>query len=361
VISLNPGPSQLSDATIADIAAVAASGLLSRSHRSAAFVEVSRAAFGGLRERLAIPDDHRILYQPSATAAMDAVLRNCVTARSFHFVHGAFSRRFHRSAADLGIEAEAFESEGGRAVAWRRAEPRAGTELVAVTHNETSTGLMWPAEEIAGLRAAWPEPLLAVDVTSSIAGMAMRWTDADLWFASVQKCLGLPSGMGLLVVGPRAFERARSLAAYVSAWQRFADMAQKMEGWQTVETPNILAIALLARQMKRWDLERIERDTRDKAALIYGASLPWRPYVEDEAWRSITVGCFRVDDPSRYAERASKAGFLLGSGYGDLKPTTVRVANFPAIRRTQLERLIAALSPGEATDVTWIREGEPRK
>jgi phosphoserine aminotransferase len=97
-ISLNPGPSQLSAATIADIADIAASGLLSKSHRSDAFVAVSRAAFGGLREKLAIPDDYRVLYHPSATAAMDTCLRNCVASKSFHFVHGAFSKRFATSA-----------------------------------------------------------------------------------------------------------------------------------------------------------------------------------------------------------------------------------------------------------------------
>lgn len=346
MISLNPGPSQLSAATVADIAEIAASGLLSRSHRGDAFVEVARAAFGGLSEKLAIPADWRVLYQPSATAAMDTILRNCVAARSFHFVHGAFSKRFHRSAAEIGIDAVAATSEGGRAVPWRSASIPAGNELIAVTHNETATGLMWPAEELTALRAAHPEPLLAVDVTSSFGGMAMRWTDADLWFGSVQKCLGLPSGMGYLVAGPRALEAARRVAARVSAWQSLASMAEKMDAWQTVETPNVLAIALLARQMARWDLAQVERDTRAKAARLYGAALPWTPYVEDAAWRSITLANFRVDEPRRWVERAAAAGFALGSGYSELKPSCVRVANFPAVSADSMERLVAALRGG---------------
>jgi phosphoserine aminotransferase len=203
---------------------------------------------------------------------------------------------------------------------------------------------MWPATEIAALRAARPEPLLAVDVTSSFGGLAMRWTDADAWFGSVQKCLGLPAGMGYLVVGPRVLEAARRLAGRVANWQRLATMAAKMDEGQTAETPNVLAIALLARQMARWDLARVERDTTAKAAFLYGAPLPWKPYVEDAAWRSATVACFRVDDPGRWAERAAAAGFLLGRGYGDLKSTCVRVANFPAITAEDLRRLVAALA-----------------
>lgn len=361
-VSFNPGPSQLSAATIADIAEIAASGVISTYHRSDEFVELARAAFGGLRAKLAIPADYRILYQSSATGAMDTILRNCVASRSFHFVHGWFGKRFHAAAEAIGLAAVAGESPRCDAVPWRDAAVPADTELVAVTHNETSTGLMWPADELSALRAAHAEPLLAVDVTSSFAGMALRWTDADLWFGSVQKCLGLPSGMGYLVAGPRAFESAKRVAARLSVWQRLDAMAEKMDAWFTVETPNVLAIALLGRQMARWDLARIERETREKAALLYGAPLPWTPYIEDPAWRSITVGCFRVDEPKTWIEKAKAAGFTLAAGYGDMKPTTVRVANFPAIRADDLRRLVAALAQDSsaARDVC-ARSGRPHR
>jgi phosphoserine aminotransferase len=344
VISLNPGPSELSDETLADLREIAASGLLSLSHRGAAFVEVLRAAFGGLAERMALPPDYRVLYQPSATAAMDTVLRN-VASKSFHFVHGAFSKRFHASAREIGIDAGSLVSDGHHGVPWRDGSLPAGTDLVAVTQNETATGQMWPADELGALRAAFPEPLLCVDVTSSFGAIAMRWTDADLWFGSVQKVLGLPAGMGYLVAGPRALAAAKRPGRRVAAWQDLPTMADKMEAWQTVETPNVLAIALLGRQMARWDLGRIERETRAKADLLYGADLPWTPHVEDASWRSTTVLCFRVDEPRRWAQRAEAAGFLLGSGYGDLKPTTVRVANFPAVPEAAMRRLVATLAP----------------
>src|SRR5437016_1391953 len=119
LITFNPGPSQLSAETIADIADIAASGLLSKSHRSDAFVAVSGAAFGGLREKLAIPADYRVLYQSSATGAMDTILRNCAAKRTLHFVHGAFSKRFATSAEEVGLDAVFSKSEGGRAVPWR--------------------------------------------------------------------------------------------------------------------------------------------------------------------------------------------------------------------------------------------------
>lgn len=347
MISFNPGPSQLSAATLADLAEIAASGLLSKSHRGRDVVDVCRAAFDGVARAMALPPGWRVLYQPSATAAMDTVLANLAGRRSFHFVHGAFSERWFTTARESGLACDALRSDDRRAVPWRDAAVPSDADLVAVTHNETATGLMWPAEEISALRRAHPAPLLAVDVTSSFGALAMPWADADVWFASVQKCLGLPAGMALLVVGPRAMERVAARGASgpcVPAWRNLASMAAKMADAQTTETPNVLAIALLARQMARWDLAAIETATRAKAAAIYGAPLPWTPHVEDAAWRSLTVANFRVTEPVRWTSRATSAGFTLGSGYGPLKPSCVRIANFPAHSEGDVARLLAALT-----------------
>ncbi len=348
MISFNPGPSQLTAAVVADLQHLASSGLLSRSHRSAAFIEIACEAFDGLRTALEIPQDYKILYQPSATVAMDTVLRNCVKRKSFHFVHGAFGYRFHDTSAALAIEAEVFESPPDRAVQWRNADVPAGTELIAVTHNETGTGLAWPVGEITELRKAHPEPLLAVDVTSSVGAMRMPWTDADVWFASVQKCLGLPAGMGFLVAGKRAFTRAKEVAADVASWQRLDAMAGRMSTWQTLETPNVLAIALLAKQMARWDLARIEVETLTKARILYDTPVVgWEPYVVDAAWRSATVGNFKVENPQRWVARAAQAEMILGSGYGELKGQCVRVANFPAHTEADVRGLLEVLRKEE--------------
>ena len=344
MISFNPGPSEISVATRADLVEILASGLLSKSHRGRDVVEVCRAAFDGVARAMHLPQGYRVLYQPSATAAMDTVLANLAGRRSFHFVHGAFSERWLTTAEELEIPCDALRSDGRRAVPWRDAAIAPETDLLAVTHNETATGLMWPAEEISALRRAHPAALLAVDVTSSFGALAMPWTDADVWFASVQKCLGLPAGMALVIAGPRALERAAAAPAAVPAWRRLTSMAAKMNDAQTAETPNVLAIALLARQMARWDLAAIETATRAKAATIYGAALPWTPHVEHAAWRSLTVANFRVDEPARWTSRATAAGFTLGSGYGPLKPSCVRVANFPAHGAADVERLLAALA-----------------
>ena len=198
MLTFNPGPSQLTDDVIDAIRDIAVSGFLSISHRSSKFKEVCRSAVEGLRDVFSLPPEYTILLQPSATAAMEMVLRNCVSTRSFHFVHGAFSQRFYETAREMRIEAFGFQSDPDQPVNWGQVDVPRDVDTICVTHNETSTGLMWPAQEIDALRARYPEPLMVIDATSSWGGVDFDWKTGDVWFASVQKCLGLPSGLAVV-------------------------------------------------------------------------------------------------------------------------------------------------------------------
>ena len=344
-LSFNPGPSQISAAVLADIDAIVVSGLLTRSHRSAEFQEITKSAVCGLRRAMGIAEEFQIFFVPSATAAMDCVLRNVVQEESFHFVHGAFAQRFALTAEALGLRPQRLESPWAAAVPWRDAAISEHCELVAITQNETSSGLAWPQAELEAFRTRHSRPLLALDLTSSFGTQRMDFSLADLFFASVQKGLGQPAGLGILAVGPRAMARARELGKKrrVAAVQDFLVLEERMANYQTVETPNMLAVALLARQMQRWDLETIDRATREKAELLATADLPWRYYVEEPAWRSATVHNFVIEDPLRWHELARAAGMLLGLGHGHLAGSCLRVANFPAHRHAEIKALIDLL------------------
>ena len=343
-ISLLPGPSEITRATLENLQEIAESGILSESHRSQAFKDVCQSAVDGLKRSMRIPADYSVLFTSSATTAMAVTLRSLVAQHCHHFVHGAFAARFHSMALRMGLKATVTDAEPSRALDWRQTELLPACELVALTHNETSTGSMWPTQEMAQLRARYPAPLLAIDATSSFGAMAMDWTLADLWFCSVQKCLGLPAGLGILVVGPRALAVAGHLRDLhlphgACPQESLSEMAERMEQSQTFETPNVLAIALLARQMDSWDLDRIEKTTRAKVEILTAGARGSEPYVEDPPWRSLTVQNLRFPDPERKIQKALDAGFLLGKGYGRLAGSCLRIANFPASTEEQYREL----------------------
>lgn len=350
-ISFLPGPSEITEKTLANLQEIARSGLLSESHRSPVFKQICMSAVQGIQRNMRIPGDYRVVFTSSATAAMSVCLRSLVRRCSHHFVHGAFGARFHSMALRLGLTARVTDGDPAQALDWQSAELSPGCELMALTHNETSMGSMWPHAEMAHLRARYPDPLLVIDVTSSFGAMTMDWSMADLWFCSVQKCLGLPAGLGILVVGPRALAVAGHLLELdlphrPGPQESLSEMSQRMEEGQTFETPNVLAIALLARQMEVWDLDRIEEAIREKASMLDRLAPGAVPYMEDPAWQSLTVQNLRCSDPERLRERAAAKGFLIGKGYGTQARSCVRIANFPATTCHQYEALLETLGAG---------------
>lgn len=340
MITFNPGPSQIDPQTQQALADLAFSGFLSQSHRSQAFIDCTLQMLQGLRKGLQLPEEATILLAPSATAAMEIILRNLVQEHSFHWVHGAFSARFHATARELGLTAQRAEHPPDRAVAHANDLVPSATELLAVTHNETSTGQMWPLAELEALRRHHPDPLLAIDVTSSFACLRLPWRLADLWFASVQKGLGLPAGLALIILMPRAAETARRLALCLPAWQSLTEMAKRMAEGQTMETPNMLAIALLGERMTRFDIEAVERNTLFKARLIE-ERLARLAVVADAPWRSSTVAHLKPPRVNELLTACRERGMQLGSGYGAYKGHTIRLANFPAIRNEWMQEVVS--------------------
>jgi len=347
MISFNVGPSQVSDAVKQDIRDLAWSGLLSESHRGPAVKDVLLDTVTALRETMSIPDDYTVLFQPSATAAMELILRNCVETRSFHFVCGAFAERFAKTAAQIGLQPTLHETPWEEAPHPEQVTVSPGTELIAITHCETSTGQMWPCDELYGVGERFPDALVAVDVTSTFGALQMDWRKADFLFGSVQKCLGLPAGFGCLLVSPRAMERARQRgpARQVATWQDLPHMQQRIQTGETVETPNVLGIALLGRQMRRRDLAETEAETFAKARLIAERMGDEPFFIRDPAWRSCTAHNLEVADPAGWIARAKAAGCLVGPGYGKLRERCVRIATFPAVSLLQVEALMDVLEP----------------
>lgn len=347
MITFNPGPSQLSPKILLAIEDIARSGFLSCSHRSQAFEEVSRKAIEGLREKMGLPADYLIFYQSSGTHAMDTLLRNLVLSQSFHFVLGAFSNLFYTMANSQGLKTTALNCPWEKAVPWSTALIPKEIELIAVTHNETSTGSMWPNSVLSQLKEQYPDILIAIDVTSSFGALKMDWEIGDVWFGSVQKCLGLPPGLGFLIISPRAFEKAKhvnKVKGGIAPWQQFEILHQKMMKYQTPETPNLLNIALLARQMEEWNLVENEKEIREKAAFLYQSFLAWKPYVIDKEWQSVTVLNFVVDNPSEWHQKAQKGNIILGEGYDHLKKSCIRIANFPSTNLKDFKTLLDVLN-----------------
>ena len=116
------------------------------------------------------------------------------------------------------------------------AESRAGTDLYALTHNETSTGVMM---EIRRPDGADPGALVAVDATSGAAGLRVEASQFDVYYFAPQKGFASDGGLWLALLSPAAVarvERIRESGRFVPA---FLDLSIPMRtaGWTRRTTP----------------------------------------------------------------------------------------------------------------------------
>ena len=218
----------------------------------------------------------------------------------------------------------------------------AANEIICLTHNETSNGTVLTSEFLNTLRAQC-ENIIAVDATSSMAGVVLPWDSADVWYGSVQKCFGLPAGMGVMIVSPKAVECAIAVGNR-SHYNSLLFIRDNFLKFQTPYTPNTLGIYLMGRVMKQVaPIETVAEQTYKRAQDWY-KFLPengYRLLVENEAVRSETVVAVK-DSKERIVaikKAALEAGIVLGNGYGKDKEVSFRIANFPAITDSEIRTL----------------------
>lgn len=347
-VTFNPGPSQLY-LTVEDHARKAfRDGIASISHRSKDFESLVEHATNGLKDLLGIPSNFSVFFTGSATEIWERSIQNLVDQHSVHFVNGAFSKRYFEIAQQLKKIPVKIESPAGEG--FNRYELKDQPEFIALTHNETSTGVSLPLSFIHGFREKYPEALIVVDAVSSLPYPNFDYTKIDSVFFSVQKGFGLPAGLGVWVVNDRCINKAERILSKgipIGTYHNLPTLFANSKKNQTPETPNVLGIYLLGRvieDMQRRGIKVIRSETDYKAAILYKAlnerSLI-RSFVQEQEFQSKTV---IVADCGSETERISnhlqQHNLYPGDGYGEFKKQHLRFANFPAHSKEQFEMLV---------------------
>lgn len=344
IATFNPGPSKVYPEVPAYVNEAYEQGILSLNHRSEGFMNISKETVELVKDRLNIPESYKIVFTSSATECWEIIAQSVTRVMSYHFYNGAFGERWFTYAKLLRPKTKGEKFGLDKLPDFERLKLPKSTEVICLTHNETSNGTRLPQMAIEMLHRKFPKPLIAVDATSSLGGISIDFTRIDIAYASVQKCLGLPAGLGLMILSPRAVERVRQLNERTH-YNSLANMLDHMEKYQTHYTPNVLDIYLLRRTMEvRYGIQpihkRLDEQYKELCDVINDCSkLDW--LVPDEYLRSRTVLAVKAssDEIPEIHKKANEAGIQLGKGYGDHKAGTFRIANFPAIPREDIDKL----------------------
>jgi len=285
--------------------------------------------------------NHTILLSTSSgSGLMESAVGCCTSKGAAVFSVGAFGDRWGKMAKAHGLPVDVFKVEPGMPTLPENVDQALSTgkyDLITVTHNETSTGVMNPVKEIGDIIKKYPDVIYCVDTVSSMGGVKID-VDAcgmDICVTSTQKCLGLPPGMAVCSVSEKAIERAKTIknrGLYLDLLELYSFVKEK--DYQYPSTPSLSHMFALDYQLtKILDIEGLENRFARHAQLAERvrewANVHFKVLAK-EGYQSQTVTTIentKKIDVGTLVKELETEGFLIGNGYGELKDITFRIAH----------------------------------
>ncbi|MDQ6736550.1 MAG: alanine--glyoxylate aminotransferase family protein [Gemmatimonadota bacterium] len=283
----------------------------------------------------------------SATGFMEAGVRSAPEGRVLALVNGAFSERFAHIAESCGRNVERYVVEWGEAHDVQELSRRLGAgdfTVVSVAHSETSSGVLNDVRAISDT-AHEHGAVCLVDSVSGIGGAELR---ADAWnldyvLTGSQKALALPPGLAFAVASSDFIANARTLDAAGDRRGTYLDITEFEEAAIKHQVPNTPSISLY-----------YALDVQLRAIAAEGMEARWARHLRMQAltlrWIAETAQSLRVDiqalagegyrsptvttialpshvSGSTVTKGAAARGITVGTGYGKLRDSTIRIGH----------------------------------
>jgi aspartate aminotransferase-like enzyme len=306
-------------------------------------------------QKLAFTSNPIVFSASSGSGLMEGAIRCCTARRAIVFSVGTFGNRWFEIAQGNGVPADKYEVEWGQGLTPAIIDQHLATgkyDCATLTHNETSTGVMNPLEEFAPVFRRYPDVVWCIDAVSSFGGVKID-VDAlgvDIMVTSSQKCLGLPPGLSLATISPKAETRAQSVknrGYYFDLLQLLQFIREK--NFQYPSTMSISHLFALELQMDRIakegfdarfarhaEMARKVQDWARKHFALYPA----------EGFASRTVSCIKNTRGISVADlnkELGKRNLVISNGYGKLKEQTFRIAHMGDLQMSDIDEVLGAI------------------
>lgn len=345
------------------------------SHVAPSFIEVFGRALEGMREVFQSSNGQPFAIAGSGSLAMDMAVANLLERgdRALVISTGYFGDRMADICERYGAEVTLLSAPLGDVVPLDEIETELKSgpyKLLTVTHVDTSTGVVTPVKEIAQLAARYGTLSIA-DGVCATAGEECRmeaW-GVDVYFTASQKAVGVPPGLALLVVSPRAIAAFQARKSPVASY--YADFTNWLPVMQAYEqrkpayygTPAVNLIYALDESIRQIVAEGM--DARFRRHKVIGNAIkaglaalglkevPVRPEVS-----ACTLSCayFPEGIDAQLLGKVKEQGIVLAGGlHAAIKARYFRVGHMGAITAGDALAVIAALEKG-LTDLGYAVE-----
>ena len=303
-------------------------------------------------KKLFFTNNEILLSTSSGSGLMEAGVRCLTKKRAAVFSIGSFGDRWHEMAVSNGIGADLFKSEPGKITFPEIVDEVLSTnkyDLVTITHNETSTGVMNPIEEIIKALKKYPDVIFCADAVSSAGGVKIDVDKLgiDVCITSSQKALGLPPGLAICTISERAIEKARTIKnrGYYLDLVQLYDTVKKKD-YQYPSTPNISLMYALDYQLDRIFEEGLENRFKRHMEMAEYTRAWAKKYFDlfaEEKYASITLTTVKNTRNINVKElntELGNRGYAISNGYGELKEKTFRIAHMADLNIADIRDLL---------------------
>jgi len=340
-----PGPVEF------DPEVMRALGTKTASHVAPEFISIFGRALKKVREVCLAPSAQPFVVAGSGTLAMELAVANLVEPgeRALVVNTGYFSDRMalllERYGAEV-VQEKCAPGEVPDVTAVERVLASGRFKVMTVTHVDTSTGVLAPVEAL--VKAAGRHGVLSVvDGVCATAGETFHqeaW-GADVYLTASQKAIGVPPGLALLSVSPRALDAWRSRRTPVrSLYADFAEWLPIMEAYEAgraayFATPPVnlvYALEVSLGQILREGMEarfaRHRRMARSFRAGWRALGLKMLPVTESVAANTLSALYYPEGVDVAMLGRAREQGVVLAGGlHPQLKTRYFRVGHMNVV------------------------------
>lgn len=351
-----PGPVEF------DNDVLTAMGTPAYSHVSPEFIEVFGKALEDLRTVFAAPDGMPFVIPGSGTCAMELAVANLVEPgdRAVVVETGYFSWRMRDILERHGAQVEMVSAPAGSAPSVEAVEAalKKGAKVLAVTHVDTSTGVLAPLQAYAAVAQRYSTLVLA-DGVCSVGGQELRMQEwgVDVVLTGSQKALAVPAGLALVTARPAALAAFRArrapVASYYCDWGLWmpimeAYMERRAAYFGTPAVNSVFALGTSLRQITAEGMEaRWARHAKLSAAFKAGATalgLTQIPVSPEYQAVTLTTLFYPEGKDASGLKKVAEAGVTLAGGlYPDLKARYFRVGHMGNARMADVLATLSAI------------------
>lgn len=325
------------------------------SHRSKEFESVN-AEIKELLHYLFQSKNEVAVFSGSGTAGVEAAIANLLNTTDKVVVidNGKFGERLFKI-CEIYAQPLLLKFEWGKAPdlsAVAEQLEKKDVKALVMVHNETSTGLTNPAEQI--LKIAYKNDVLTiVDCITSIGGLEVKIDEwhIDAAIIGSQKCLAAPAGLAAVCISEKALDTLHKKHSNKTFYLDLKAHIEKLKARDTPWTPAIplfLAFREALRILKEEGLEkRLKRTSALGQATRAAVKSIGLEIFPDEKYASDTVSAIKyplgIDDKNFRNMLKNEFNVVIAGAQDHIKGKVFRIGHMGLCNFNELTATFAAI------------------